>query len=74
MRIDQTGFFNDDIKHYYKLAKDHLYTSRKDDIRKSLYKLETVRGAAYCDKLAAKINQKLKKRYYFRENNAAGNI
>lgn len=67
MNIKQTRFFQDDIKHYYNLAKEYIYTSKAGDIRKSLYKLEIIRGAAYCDQLAAKINQKLKKKFYYRD-------
>ena len=67
MKIEQTAFFIDDTKHYYNIAKDHIHTSKKGDIRRSLYKLEKIRGAAYCDKLAAKVNQKLRNKFYYRE-------
>lgn len=67
MNITQTSYFLDDLKHYTKLINDYKYSSNRDDIRRSLYRLEKLRGREYCDKLAAKANQKAKYKFYYRE-------
>lgn len=67
MKIEQTAYFKDDANHYTKLATEYQHTTRRDDIRRSLYKLERLRGREYVDKLASKCNQRAKARFYYRE-------
>ena len=64
MKITQTRAFIEDSEHYTRLAKDYMYTSRKEEIRQSIKRLERMRGAEYVRKLSAKCNQKLKVKFY----------
>lgn len=64
MKITQTTFFINDCNHYTKLAKEWMYTTKKEDIKKSIYRLERLRGKDYVNLLVAKCNQKLKKSFY----------
>lgn len=64
MTVTQTRYFRDDVEHYTALAKAHMYTSRKEEIQKSIFKLEGIRGKQYVKTLAGKCNQKLKKKFY----------
>lgn len=64
MKITQTSYFIDDCRHYTKLAQEAMYTTKKDDIKKSIYRLERLRGKEYVNTLIAKCNQKLKCRFY----------
>lgn len=67
MTITQTSYFLEDVKHYTQLAIDYRHTSRRDDIRRALYRLDNLRGREYSDKVAAKANQKAKHKFYYRE-------
>lgn len=67
MTIYQTSYFMEDVKHYTKLANDYKYSSNRSEIRRALYKLDKLRGAAYSDKVAAKANQAAKNKFYYRE-------
>lgn len=66
MNITQTKYFKEDAEHYTKLAKDYMYTNRRDEIRMSILRLDHLRGKEYTDKLIAKCNQKLKMKFYGR--------
>lgn len=64
MNITQTSYFHDDCTHYTNLAKEWMYTTRKNEIRESIHRLERLRGRDYVNKLIAKCNQKLKVKFY----------
>lgn len=64
MKITQTRYFFDDAEHYTRLAKDYMYTNKKEEIRESIKQLERLRGKEYVKKLSAKCNQKLKVKFY----------
>ncbi len=64
MNITQTSFFHEDVKHYTQLAKDYMYTTRKEEIRNGIKRLTSLRGADYVKKLSAKCNQCLKVKFY----------
>lgn len=64
MTIYQTHIFTDDVEHYTKLALEYRYTSAREDIQKSIFRLEPLRGKEYVKKLAAKCNQKIKDKFY----------
>jgi len=64
MKVTQTRFFKEDADHYTKIALDWMYTTRADEIRESIKRLETLRGREYVKALAAKCNQRLKVKFY----------
>ena len=64
MTITQTRCFKEDAEHYTDLAKKYMYTSMKQEIAESILKLEHLRGRDYVKALAAKCNQKLRKKFY----------
>lgn len=64
MKITQTSYFMDDVKHYTQLAQDTMYTTARDATKANIYRLEKLRGKAYIKALAGKCNQKLKVRFY----------
>lgn len=64
MNITQTKIFNDDVKHYCNLAKEWMYTTRKQEIKNSIHRLEKIRGKDYVNKLISKCNQCLKVAFY----------
>jgi len=64
MTFRQTGYFKDDVEHYTKIAMEWRYTSRADEIRQSIHRLERLRGKEYVKTLAGKCNQKLKTKFY----------
>lgn len=64
MTITQTSYFKEDTKHYTNLAKEWMYTSRKNEIKNSIHRLESLRGRDYVNKLIAKCNQCLKVSFY----------
>ena len=66
MKITQTAFFKDDAEHYTKLALDWMHTTKAEEIRAALYRLDRMRGRSYTDALDTKCNQKLKARFYYR--------
>ena len=68
MTITQTRYFAEDAEHYTNLAKDYMYTNRKEEIRQSIFRLEKMRGRQYVKKLAGKCNQKLKMKFYVVED------
>jgi hypothetical protein len=41
-----------------------MYTTRKQEIKNSIHRLEKIRGKDYVNKLVAKCNQKLKVAFY----------
>ena len=66
MKITQTRFFKEDADHYTRLALSWMYTTKAEETRAALYRLDRLRGKEYSDTLAAKCNQKLKARFYYR--------
>jgi hypothetical protein len=64
MTVYQTKFFRDDVEHYTNLALEYRYTTARDDIKQSIFRLEKLRGKEYVKKLAAKCNQKAKMKFY----------
>jgi len=64
MNITQTSYFREDVKHYTELAKEYMYTTRKEETRNSIKRLVSLRGADYVKKLSAKCNQCLKVKFY----------
>ena len=67
MKIEQTSYFKDDLKHYIRLAQEYMHTTRKDEIKASIYRLDRLRNADYTNKLAAKCNQDLHVKFYERQ-------
>ncbi len=67
MDITQTKYFKEDVIFFTQRALDTMYTTAREETRKALYQLERMRGAYYCDKLAAKCNQKAKCKFYYRD-------
>ena len=64
MNITQTSYFIDDTRHFTEIALEHMHTTRADEIKQSINRLERLRGKEYVKKLAAKCNQKLKCKFY----------
>lgn len=64
MNITQTRFFKEDCDHYTKLALDYMYSSNREEIANSIKRLEHLRGRDYVKALAAKCNQRAKKKFY----------
>lgn len=64
MNFTQTSYFHEDVKHYTRLAKDYMYTTRKEEIRDSIKRVALFRGSEYAKKLSAKCNQCLKVKFY----------
>ena len=64
MNITQTKAFIQDTEHYTNIAKEWMHTTRKQEIKNSIHRLEKLRGKDYVNKLVAKCNQKLKVAFY----------
>lgn len=64
MTIEQTRGFKMEVEHYTNLAKEWMYTTRKDEVKNSIYRMEKMRGREYTNKVIAKCNQKLKVKFY----------
>ena len=64
MTLTQTRYFQEDAEHYTQIARAYMYTSRREEIAHSIFKLEPLRGRQYVKTLAAKCNQRLKTRFY----------
>ena len=64
MDITKTSYFLQDVKHYTSIAQSWMYTTRKNEIKESIHRLERLRGKDYVNKLVAKCNQKLKIAFY----------
>lgn len=64
MTFRQTGYFKDDVDHYTKIAQEWMYTTKSDEIKQSIHRLERLRGKEYVKALAGKCNQKLKTKFY----------
>lgn len=64
MKATQTAYFMEDVKHYTRIATEWKNTTRADEIRQSIHRLEKLRGKDYVKALAGKCNQKLKLKFY----------
>lgn len=64
MKITQTAYFKEDVDHYTQIAAEWKNTTKAEEIRQSIHRLEAIRGKAYIKALAGKCNQKLKVRFY----------
>lgn len=64
MNFTQTHSFKMDVDHYTNIAKEWMYTTRKEEIQNTIFRVEKYRGRDYAKKLAAKCNQKLKVKFY----------
>ena len=61
-RIEDTEYFQDDVKHYTNVALEWMFTTAKDDIKQKFYKLDRLRGKDYADKVAKACNKQIKKK------------
>ena len=55
MNITQTNAFIQDVNHYTSIAKEWMYTTRKQEIKNSIYRLEKLRGKDYVNKLENRV-------------------
>lgn len=64
MTFRQTTYFKEDVNHYTAIAREWMYTTRKEEVRQSIQRLEHIRGKEYVKALSGKCNQILKVKFY----------
>ena len=68
MKIEQTNAFIIDTEHFAKIAQEYQYTSGRDRIAaEALQRIIKYRGAEYARKVALKVNQKARYKFFIVE-------
>lgn len=69
MKIEQTNAFKIDVEHFVKIAKEYQYISgREQTASEALQRIIKYRGAEYARKVAAKVNQKARYKFFIMED------
>ena len=65
MKIEQTNAFKLDIEHFAKIAQEYQYISGRDRIAsEALQRIIKYHGAEYARKVASKVNQKARYKFF----------
>lgn len=68
MKIEQTNAFKIDVEHFAKIAKENQYIiGREQTAAEALQRIIKYRGAGYALKVASKVNQKARYKFFIME-------